>query len=106
MHNALQHISDDKLISALNYGTIVGNTLTSRDVHTARSVFGPCLACAAGKTRRPNYSASDNEPAQGVGDIVHAGIYISNTTTIGVNKYFLASLNEFSGYIHVTPLES
>jgi hypothetical protein len=29
-----------------------------------------------------------------------------NTTTIGGNKYFLIGLDEFSGYIHVTPLES
>jgi hypothetical protein len=31
-HNALQHISDDKLISALTYGTIVETTLISRSV--------------------------------------------------------------------------
>jgi hypothetical protein len=59
-----------------------------------------------GKTRHPHYSASDNEQAQRVGDIVHADIYILNSTTIGGNKYFLVSLDEFSGYIHVTPLKS
>jgi hypothetical protein len=50
MHNALQHISDDKLISAITYSNIEGSVLTPRDVHNARRLFGPCLACAAGRT--------------------------------------------------------
>ena len=86
MHNSLQHISDDKLIAALTYGTIVGSVLTPRDVYTARRLFGPCLACAAGRTKNPHYTASENEPARAVGDVVHADRYILNTETIGGNK--------------------
>jgi hypothetical protein len=97
MHNALQHISDDKLISALTCNTIVGSILTPRDFHNARRLFRPCLACVAGRTRRSHYTTSENETAQAVGDVVHAEIYILNTETIGGNKYFLVSLDEFSG---------
>jgi hypothetical protein len=106
MHNALQHINDDKLTSALTYRTIVGSVLTPLDVHNARRLSGPCLACAAGRTRRPHYMVLENEPAQAVGDVVHADIYILNTETIGGNKYFLISLDEFSAYLHVTPMKS
>jgi hypothetical protein len=104
LHSAMYHVSDAKLSAALTYGTIVGTTLTARDVRNAERLFGPCIACKAGKTKRPGYSQSENEPAERVGDVVHVDIYVLSKETIGGYNYMLFAVDEFSGYLSIVPL--
>jgi hypothetical protein len=105
LHAAMYHNSDEKLIAALELCTITGTSLAARDVKNAQRLFGPCLACKAGKTKRPGYTSSDNEPAEGVGDVVHAHIYALSKASIGNVNYLLLSVDEFSGYLNVIPIK-
>ena len=106
LHAAMYHISDKKLCDALTFGTIVGTSLTARDVKNAQRLFGPCLACKAGKTKRPGYTSSENEPAEKVGDVVHADIYALDKETIGGYNYMLLSVDEYSGYLDIVPIKN
>jgi hypothetical protein len=71
----MYNISDEKLIAALEFGTITGTDLTARDVKNAKRLLGPCLASKTGKTKRPGYKLSENESAEGLGDVVHVDVY-------------------------------
>ena len=106
LHNTHAHLSDKTLINALTFGTITGTSLTAKDVITAREILGPCTSCIAGKTTKPSYKPSENEPATKVGDVVHVDIYILFDATIGGYVYYVISVDEYSGYLNLIPLKS
>jgi hypothetical protein len=104
LHNALDHPSDEKLIDCLNYGVITGTHLTARDVVSHREIHGPCLACLAGKSTKPSYGPSLQEPAIQSGEIVHVDLFQPPEQTIGGYNYYLLAVDEYSGYMSAQPL--
>jgi hypothetical protein len=61
LHDQL-HCSDDALKLALNNGLIVGTHLVAADVDVFRDIYGPYLACLAGKVIKPPYTTPSNAP--------------------------------------------
>ncbi len=106
LHNVCGHPSNKTLINALNNGLILGTALTARDVAAYGEVYGSCPACVAGKTTKPTYKPSTNEPATAIGDVVHVDIYILHEPSIGGYYYFLLCIDEFSGLMNLIPLVS
>jgi hypothetical protein len=47
--------SYNQLKLALTNGLIIGTALTAQDVDVYKAIYGPCLACLAGKVTAPSY---------------------------------------------------
>jgi hypothetical protein len=106
LHNSMSHPSDQTLIRALSNGVILGTALTATDVANHRTIYGPCLACIAGKATKPSYHSSKSEPAGKVGDKVHVDILIFHVASLGGYEYYLFSVDEFSGCKSLISLKS
>jgi hypothetical protein len=114
LHNASGHPSDTALSNALLRGHIVGTVLTPRDVELARAYWGPCMACAAGKTVKQSFSSSDGEPASRIGEKVYADIYflsggsedgsVSDVVKQSECRTMLLCVDAFSSMLHIVKI--
>lgn len=109
LHCTLGHPSDKALTDALDNGTLIGTHLTSRDVPNAQAILGQCPGCIAGKTVKPSYRSSRDEPASAVGQVLHADIF-PLTSTAGEDVYgggdvALLVVDEYSGYLSLVIMD-
>jgi hypothetical protein len=108
------HASNYSLRLALEHGVIAGTRLTARDVDAFADIYGQCPCCIAGKSTRPSFRHnSENPPATAPGEVLHIDILPINSkderdikddvknVTVG---YLLATVCEFSGYLHLEPM--
>jgi hypothetical protein len=106
LHDQL-HCSDNKLKLALSNGLILGTHLTAQDVDTYREIYGPCLACLAGKVTMPSYRHdSDTPPATAVGQIIHVDLLKFEKEIVGNYMQQLFSVDEFSANKRVTTMKA
>jgi hypothetical protein len=114
LHNASGHPSDASLSNALLHGHLVGTKLTPRDVELARAYWGPCRACAAGKTVKQSFSSTDGEPASRIGEKVYADIYFLSGDSADDNvpsvvkssecRTMLLCVDAFSSMLHIVKI--
>jgi hypothetical protein len=97
-------VSDTALTNALHNGTILGTGLTPRDVRIARDIYGPCVACMAGKTASYSTPPSNSEPPGRVGEVVYCDLHMLKSLTVGGHAQFLIAVDAYSGYLVVVPL--
>lgn len=60
LHARMNHINDAALGKLLDNGSILNINVTSDDLKTARSLWGPCTSCLIGKMTSPVQSISPN----------------------------------------------
>jgi hypothetical protein len=98
------HMSDTALTNALSNGTLLGTGLTPRDVRNARAIYGPCVACMAGKTASYSTPPSESEPTSRVGEVIYCDLHMVDSRTIGGYTQFLIAVDTYSGYLAVVLL--
>jgi hypothetical protein len=101
------HCSDDSLKCALNNGLIIGAAITSQDVDVYRAIYGPCLSCMACKVTKPSYRQdSEAPPATAVAQVIHVDLLKLKEPIIGGFMNQLFSVDEFTGYKHITQIKN
>ena len=111
LHNVLSHPSDKTLIDSLNNGVIIGTHLTSQDVRTAAAMLGPCLACKVGKTHKPPYRESLDQPTTYIGEKIYCDIVPLDgcgctDSAIGGYDNMLMTVDSYCNMLHLVPLKS
>jgi hypothetical protein len=101
------HCSDESLKLALTNGLIIGTGLTAQDIDTYRRIYGPCLACMAGKVTKPSYrQPSEEPPATRVAQVIHTDLLKLEAPIIGNYMQQLFSVDEFSGNKHLNTMKN
>jgi hypothetical protein len=106
LHNILNHPNDQDLCTALDNGCYPKCSVTSGDVKAAARIFGPCVACIAGKLKLDPQRLSSSEPARSIGEKVHFDFIPLPGPSLGSNMHIVVALDEFSNYCVGIPVVS
>ena len=107
LHYMLGHPSNTSLAQALKHGCIINTPLTHEDVSLYEEIYGECPHCVAGKIKKPSYTSSESFPVSEVGGRVHFDLKSFTEQQVdGGFLFYLLSVDEFSGYLHASPIKS
>lgn len=110
LHIACGHPSYKVLMNSLTYATTVGLHLTPQDVVNWSKHYASCPGCLAGKTVKPSYVGSLNEPPSAIAELIHVDIYPlpreDDELSYGGIEYLVVAVDDYSGYLHAVNLKS
>ena len=95
LHARMNHINDAALGKLLDNGSILNINVTSDDLKTARSLWGPCTSCLIGKMTSPVQSISPNLKVREIGELLHSDIYYVNQQT------YLLCIDDRTGFMNL-----
>ncbi|CAN0349389.1 unnamed protein product, partial [Ectocarpus fasciculatus] len=106
LHEAMNHPSDEALGKLLDNGDLLDCPLTSRDLHNARTIFGPCSKCIAGKATNHSNPQSTSEPSHAPGELLHMDIVFINRGAKQKRLPFLLAVDDYTNYVMARRLPS
>ena len=107
LHKALSHASCETLRKTLRERVFADCDLNGNDVDNFEK-FIQCTGCAIGKrTREAAVMTDPPKPSESIGYKVHADVFnISSENKGFATKNFLMTVDEYSGYCNIIPLDN
>ena len=107
MHKALSHVSCETLRKTFREGVFIDCDITTSDVDNFEKYIG-CTGCEIGKKIREDAVVTDpQKPSETIGAKVHADIFnISSEDKNFITINFLMTVDDYSGYCNIIPLNN
>lgn len=105
LHNSLGHPSDVVLCQLLDSKSLIGCSLSRRDVENAKTLLGDCRACVAGKMTRHAEITIDQEHQDVIGSSIHCDIFYF-TGPERKKDIYLLGIDEATGFLMIERINS